>query len=270
MRAAFPVRARLAGVLTALALTGAMTACGSDDPQATDDSTAAGDVSSAAESSSPSTSDQPQQLDDGGEIAVDDFAAKLQKGIDKTKYAHFQFSMSGAGGELRGSGETDYSVRPANSRMTMQIGPRTVGILLVDKVMYLQSSESGRKYVAYDLGDPANPLGGSLSHFDPAASMQGFVDAVKSVSHVGEEEVDGQTLDRYDLVVDTAKLADQANAAGLPAEMKTGVWLDEQGRPAKMSMAMGPVDYEATLSDFDKPVHLEAPPADQVVTPSGS
>jgi hypothetical protein len=268
MRPVRPIRTRLAGVLTTLALAGALTACGSEDPQAADSSSPAADTSSPTTATSPSATDEPQSLDDGGEIAVDDFVAKLQAGIDKTKYAHIEFSMSGAGGELRGSGDSDYTAQPPNTRMTMQIGPRTLGMLLVDKVIYLQSSKGGHRYVAYDLGDPSNPLGSGLSsQLDPATSIQGFVDAVKSVTYVGKEDVDGQTLDRYSLVIDTTKLADQAQSAGLPAEMETGVWLDQEGRPAKMSMAMGPVDYEATLSDFDKPVHLQAPPADQVVKP---
>ena len=36
---------------------------------------------------------------------------------------------------------------------------------------------------------------------------------------------------------------------------------------AKTSMDMGAIQYDATLSDFDKAVELEAPPKDQVVTP---
>ena len=41
-------------------------------------------------------------------------------------------------------------------------------------------------------------------------------------------------------------------------------------RMAKTSMELGPVQYDATLSDFDKPVELEAPPAGQVVSPPSS
>jgi hypothetical protein len=45
------------------------------------------------------------------------------------------------------------------------------------------------------------------------------------------------------------------------------VWLDDDGRMAKTSMGLGPVQYDAALTDFDKPVELEAPPANQVVSP---
>ena len=48
------------------------------------------------------------------------------------------------------------------------------------------------------------------------------------------------------------------------------VWLDDEGRMAKTSMGLGAVQYDATLSDFDKAVELEAPPADQVVSPPAS
>jgi hypothetical protein len=152
-------------------------------------------------------------------------------------------------------------------QMSMEVGPETVTMLLVDAMMYVQSSQSGDKYVKYDLSDPNNPLGSGLSErLDPAGSIEAFTKAVSSVTSSGEEDVDGRTLSHYLLTIDTARLGGQA-PAGMPAEMQIGVWLDDQDRMAKTSMAMGAIQYDATLSDFDKQVELEAPPKDQIVTP---
>jgi hypothetical protein len=220
------------------------------------------------EESSPTPTDEPSQIDDGAEVDVAMFVRRLQAGIDDTDYAHIEFTMSGAGGEMKGSGDVDYTAEPPNMQMSMELGPEKVGMLLVDKTMYVQSSQAGRKYLEYDLSDPDNPLGSGLSEqLDPAGSIEAFTKAVSSVTSSGEESVDGRTLSRYVLTIDTTQLADQAGAAGLPPEMQFVVWLDKQDRMAKTSMAMGPVQYDATLSDFDEPVDLKAPPKDQIVSP---
>jgi hypothetical protein len=52
--------------------------------------------------------------------------------------------------------------------------------------------------------------------------------------------------------------------------MDISIWLDDQDRMARSTMDMGAITYDATLSEFDTPVELEAPPADQVATPPGS
>ena len=269
MRRVHLTRAGAVAALGALALSAVLTACGSEEPGTAGDP-AASSSTPAGETSDPVATDEPQQLDDGGEIDPKQFAARLQNGLESTKYAHIEFSMSGSGGEMKGHGDTDYTVTPANVSMTMEIGPQTLGMLLVDKVMYVKSSQAGEKYLKYDLGDPDNPLGADLAtQLDPAGSVESFVKAVSSVTSVGEEEVDGQTLDRYEMVVDTTKLGGKATS-GLPTEMTVGVWLDDLDRMVKAFMDMGAVQYEAVLSDFDKPVDLKAPPADQVVTAPAS
>jgi outer membrane lipoprotein-sorting protein len=268
MHAVRPTRTRLTGALAALALAAALTACGSDASGSADDQVPAAPSSSATDETTPTATDEPSQIDDGAQVDVAQFVRRLQAGIDNTDYAHIDFTMGGAGGEMTGTGDVDYTVKPPNMQMSMAIGPETVGMLLVDKTMYVQSSQAGGKYIEYDLSDPNNPLGSGLSEqLDPAGSIEAFTKAVSSVTSSGEEDVDGRTLSRYVLTVDTTQLGDQSAAAGLPAEMEFTVWLDDQDRMAKTSMAMGPVQYDATLSDFDKAVELEAPPKDQVVAP---
>jgi hypothetical protein len=273
MHAVRPTRNRLTGALVTLALAAALTGCGSDDSAARDaqDPASASSPSTVTDGSSPTTAEEPSPIDDGAEVDVAGFVKRLKAGIDNTDHAHITFTMSGAGGEMKGKGNVDYTVKPANMEMSMEIGAESVGMLLVDGLMYVQSSQAGDKYLEYDLSDPTNPLGSQLAdQLDPAGSIEAFTKAVSSVTSSGEEDVDGQNLSRYVMTVDTTKLADQASAAGLPAQMQVTVWLDEQDRMAKTSMAMGAIQYDATLSDFDKSVELQAPPKNQIVTPPGS
>jgi hypothetical protein len=268
MRSVRPVRTRLSGALAVLALATALGACGSDDPGSAAEQDPGATSSSPTEATESAATDEPSQIDEGGQIDPTVFGARLQSGIEKTEQAHIEFTMTGAGGEMSGAGDLDYTNETPEMQMTMTVGPETVGMLLIKKTMYIQSSQAGDKYLAYDLSDPDNPLGAGLSdQLDPAASMKTFVTALASVTSSGSEDVDGTPLDRYELTIDTAKLADQAQAAQLPPQMKITVWLDDQDRMAKTSMDMGQLVYVATLSDFDEPVELEAPPANQVAEP---
>ena len=271
MHAVRPTRARLTGALGALALAVTLTACGSDDstPAEAQDPATTATPSTATDGSSPSeATDEPSPIDEGAQVDVDAFVDRLQAGIDKTKYAHIDFTMGGGGGEMKGAGDVDYTRKPPNMQMSMEMGPQTIGMLLVDGFMYIQSSQAGGKYIKYDLSDPSNPLGAGLAdQLDPAGSIETFTKALSSVTSSGSEDVDGRSLDRYLLTVDTTQLGGQTDTTGLPAEMQITVWLDDEDRMAKTSMGMGAVQYDASLSDFDKTVDLEAPPKDQVVTP---
>jgi hypothetical protein len=272
LRTPRPTLRRLTGGLAALALGATLTACGGSGPDAADDPAAVAPSSSAAEdtpSADPSAaSEEPQEYDDGGQVDPDEFVARLQAGIAKTEYAHVEFTMGGAGGEMTGSGDVDYTATPPNMQMSMDLGQESVDMLLVEKIMYVQSSQAGGKYFTFDLDDPANPLGSGLfEQLDPAGSVEAFTKAVISVSSSGREDVDGRWLDRYELTVDTTQLAERGGNASLPPEVTMVVWLDDEGRMAQTSMGLGAVQYDATLSDFDKAVELKAPPADQVVGP---
>ena len=271
MHAVRPTRTRVVGAVATLALASVLTACGSDGSSAADDTEPVAGASSSTTDESTATdepTEEPSVIDDGAQIDVAQFVSRLQAGIDNTENAHIEYTMDGVGGEMKGSGDVDYTVKPPNMQMSMEIGPESVGMLLVDGTMYIQSSQAGDKYIAYDLSDPNNPLGaGMADQLDPAASMKNFTKAVSSVTSSGKEKIDGQSLEQFTLTIDTTQLADQSQSAGLPAEMQIQVWLDEQDRMAKTTMDMGAITYDASLTDFDKPVDLEAPPANQIAKP---
>ena len=263
MRAVRPTRTRLVAAVAAVALGSVLTGCGSDEPESTDEPTTA--ESSTTPSETTEATDEPSETDDGGQVAIDQFAERLTAGIANTKQAHLVISMTGAGGEMSGSGDVDYTSDPPEMQMTMEVGPQSIGMVLVDGTMYVKSSQAGRKYFAFDLSDPTNPLGaGFAEQLDPAASMKTFVKALKSVVAAGSETVDGRQLDRYDLTVDTTMLPNQQANAQLPADMKVTVWLDDKDRMARSVMDMGAIRYDATMTDFEKALELEAPPADEI------
>ena len=271
MRATRPTIHRLTGGLAVLALGVALTACGgSGDSSAADEPAPAASSSTSTDPSETVSTGEASPIDDGGEVAVADFVARIQHGIENTRYAHVEFSMDGAAGGMEGQGDTDYTVTPANMKMTMSISGQDMNLLLVDSVMYIESPQAPGKFIKYDLSDPSNPLGSQLTdQLDPAASMAKFAAAVSSVTSLGEEDVDGQSADHYVMAIDTTKLA-TASPTGMPADLTADIWLDGDDRMVKSSIDLGEATYDATMSDFDKPVDITAPPADQVVVAPGS
>jgi hypothetical protein len=270
MRIARPTSQRLTGGLAVLALGVALTACGGSGSDAADEPAPAGSSSATTDPSDSTSTDEASPIDDGGEVSTADFVARIQHGIANTKYAHVSFSMGGAAGGMDGEGDTDYTVTPANMRMTMSVSGQDMNIQLVDNDMYLESPQAPGKYLEYDLTDPSNPLGSQMSgQLDPAASMAKFAEAVSSVTSIGEEDLNGDSADHYLMTIDTSKLATASPAAGLPADLKAVVCLDGEDRMVKSSIDLGEATYDATMGDFDKPVDISAPSADQVITTPG-
>jgi LppX/LprAFG-like lipoprotein len=268
-----PTMQRLTGGLAALALGLSLAACGgSDDSGAVDEPNATDSSATSSAADEPTESpvgDDPADIDEGGEIAPEQFAQMIQDGIEKTKTAHVTFATSGGTGGFSGDGDVDYAAAPPNMQLTMQVtASQELHMLLVDGVMYIESPQAEGKYIKYDLSDPNNPLGANfVDQLDPATAMTQFTQALSSVSSLGDEDVDGETLAHYVMKIDTSKLQTASQSAEMPAELTTDVWLDDENRMAKSSIDLGQGStYDTTLSDFDKPVDIQAPPDDQVVT----
>ena len=275
MRTTRPTIHRLTGGLAALALGVTLTACGGSDGSSTAQDPAAGDTTSEATGSSDEpadseSSDAPADVDEGGQVAPDQFAQMIKDGIEKTTTAHVVFSAGGAGGGFEGDGDVDYTATPPNMQLTMKMSGQDMHMLMVGGVMYIESPQQAGKFMKYDLTDPNNPLGSQfVDQLDPAQAMGKFADALSSVESKGEEDVDGETLAHYVMTIDTTKLDAASQAAGMPKELTADVWLDDESRMVKSSIDLGEAGtYDTTLSDFDEPVDIKAPPASQVVDPS--
>ena len=150
-------------------------------------------------------------------------------------------------------------------------------IRYVDGVFYMSMGQlTSGKFWKLDPADPASPLGdlGSmLDQMDPTAMMKKLEPAIDEVTYEGAEDVDGRSLDHYELTVDGAELGKAtevppAAMGQLPDSITYDLWLDEEHRMAQATMEL-PVqgmttNLDMTVEDWDKDVSIEAPPADQV------
>lgn len=95
-----------------------------------------------------------------------------------------------------------------------------------------------------------------------------FADSLDSATYEGEEEVDGQTLQKYTAIADPNN-DEEPPPEEVPVEHYT-LWLDDQERLVRFEAEVGHNEgnMQAEFSGFDEPVEITEPPAEQV-TPVG-
>ncbi len=255
MRRPLRLRRTAAALVLPLALA-TLAACGSESADEPTGSSAAADPG----------------LEAGEEMPAEDFVDILEEAVDAESAAHVTITADGQSG-MDMEGDMDYSTTPPSSRMTIQddTAGGEVEVIQVGKVSYLKAPEQGDKYLKMDMSGLDSLTGGGIG-LDPGATLGKMKDAVKTVTYQGAEDVDGEEMTRYTLVLDTRKLmgpemAEMAELAELPEESTYEIWFDEDGLYRQLVSDLGEAGGKVTmkLSDWGKDVSIEAPPADQVM-----
>ncbi|MFC8140352.1 DUF1396 domain-containing protein [Streptomyces paradoxus] len=230
-------------------------------------------------------------------------AAAVAKAAKNTEdITSLQYRMKGSVPESgRVEGEASMRLKPTIA-MSMKMkapdqgGGETVEIRLVDKAMYLGGGAEmakemdGKRWLKFDLSgsDAAKDLDkmGSTSQAEqnPAAEST-FLTGAKDVKKVGSEKVDGVETTHYTGTVTLADL--RASLKDSKAETreqreksikqyeKLGVdkltmdmWVDGEDHTKQFRMKgqadKGPMDMTITFLDYNKPVTVKVPPANEV------
>ncbi|MGL5826335.1 MAG: hypothetical protein ACRCYU_16210, partial [Nocardioides sp.] len=139
-------------------------------------------------------------------------------------------------------------------------------LLLVDGAIYVKSPGlSDGKYIKTDLDDPRNPLGSTLTgQIDPREQVKNMQDAMKSVTFEGADDVNGEELQHYVVVLDGSKLPNQ-DGITMPEEVDYDVWLDDANLLRQLAINIGGVAITSTISDWGKDVTIRAPRANQIL-----
>lgn len=265
------MRTRLAALALTLPLgLAALTAC-------EDDSSAAGDDTSSAGSQTDGSDDSGAEAPDvaeGEELSAEEFSALMVAAFEKATTADLVMSMTAGGQDIDVTGQADYTSDPVSMRMEMtgMGGTGDMEIIVVDNAMYMKLAVMSDKFLKLDLDDPDNPVGGSFTgQLDPRAQAEVMEAGLQTATYVGQEEIEGETLDHYTAVVDSAAMLDQmegaADVAGqLPETITYELWLTEDGLYRQMEIDMGAVAGEVLMrfEDWGTDVDIEAPPADEV------
>lgn len=259
--------------LSATAVTG-LVACGEDDAP-----------KPAAAPASPATATGP--------VDAVELASAMTAAYEDVTSARVSLDVAGlpGGGEVSAEGvvsydaDTDAGTGPAAS-LTMDAMGQSIELRVVDGVVYLGGPLAamlggGSPWVGLDLStvdlsglglDPEQLTGA----FDPE-QLAAALGSAADIERDGEETVDGETLQRYNVTLDPSALAElmPGAAAALPTEpVEQTVLLDDADRLRELTMDLPlPTGETATLtlrmSDYGADVTVEAPPAADVTLLDG-
>jgi hypothetical protein len=209
--------------------------------------------------------------------------AKLLAGYRSISSAHLVLDISLAGTTVHGAGDEKVSrgkLTAMNLTESLPTGG-SIQVILVGGKTYAklpaQANTSGKPYVLVT-PQSSNPivqqLAGSLNTALSAASIKTydtFVRAAKSIKVDGRETVDGVGTTHYSVVVDVSKLPNtQALAASGVKTVPFQMWVDDQGRPVKVTENLHvqgkSLNVVSEINRYNQPVTITAPPANEVST----
>ncbi|MFI6371708.1 DUF1396 domain-containing protein [Streptomyces sp. NPDC050546] len=236
-------------------------------------------------------------------------AAAVAKAAKNTEdITSLRYRLSGTSpGEGRVKGEASMRMKPTIAMSMKMTAPdkgatEAVEIRLVDKAMYLGGGAEmakemdGKRWMKFDLsgseaGKDLDKMGSSTSQADQnPADQSAFLTGAKDVKEVGSEKVEGVETTHYSGTVTLADLRASLKDAKADTRKqreksikqfeKLGVdkltmdmWIDGDDHTKQFRMKgdadKGPLDMTITFLDYNKPVDVKAPPANEVADLAG-
>jgi len=262
----------------ALALT-ALAGCGSDDKAKDAD---AKSTSSASSSPSGSPSDSPtdaasstgdsgdlgEPAGPGERLTTGNLVATMLAAMREKKTAHMTMEI---GSSVSADADVRYTGSGTEMKMSMDMGPTKASVILVDGTMYLQQSAGG-KYTKITKDTPGfGELIGQMSSFGPESSISAMKGALKKVEYVGTDTVGGDKVSKYHVTVDTSAISGAlGGAAGagtdLPKTVTYDLYVDSDHLMRRIDMTVSDQHITMVVTDWGKPVKIEAPSASQVMS----
>ena len=193
-------------------------------------------------------------------------AEKIRSGLTGLTSAHIDVDA----GVLGGTSSGDFSYADGTATASRIILGKTE-VVTVDGTSYAKlpsgQNTSGKPWVKVSQ-DSSNEfvrgLAGTLSVSKAAASLPAIADLAATATSV---KADGNT---YTLLIDPSKSSGSTLGALLgatgQATVPVQVTLDDKGRPARIRVDLKLGAVGITISDVGAPVHISAPPADQVAS----
>lgn len=225
--------------------------------------------------SAPATSQAPAP---GGALSVDEFMAQLKNAQTGVKTYTMDMSMEtemlGKPAKVVMSGAIDQT-DPSQPDMSMEmdVAGMKMKLLKVDGAMYIQMAMTGEKWLKVPESQMAQ-YEGTADSGDMVAGMEKAKAAMKKVTLVGEESVDGVQARHYVITMDSAGLS-QLTGSGAKITGDTfdyDIWLDGSGRMHKVAMKVSaevdgkamPMTMAGIMGHYDEPVDIKAPAKEDV------
>ncbi len=216
---------------------------------------------------------------DGGSWDEETLAPAMVAAMAEQETGRFTMTTTGGGADVEAEGVM--SLRSGGQDMAMTMSGATLGVQsmemrMVDGVVYLSMPPMTPKgkFFEIDPGDAGSPFSGMTDQMrvDPRESLKAFESGLREVEYLGEEPVDGESLERYRLTVDfaaAAKAQGLPRTQGAPETVAYDVWLDDDALLRRMQLEMMQVSMVMEMSGWGEPVRIQAPPRRQIVQAPG-
>jgi hypothetical protein len=206
-----------------------------------------------------------------GHADKDAFIAAIKSGSNQMTSAHVEMVLEAEGQTITMSGDTKVDPQSPAMQMSMDMGgAMKLDMILLDKVLYLQGIPGvgdGKWAKMAMSAEMAKEFEKSLEQADPSKMAETYEQAITDVKYVGPETVEGESLQRYEVTMDTKALGDSLpdNAAQLPDTITYDMWLDDEDRIRKVEYSVSGIKGDMTMSKYGEPVDITAPAAADVV-----
>ena len=220
---------------------------------------------------------------DGAALGKDEIIGAMIDAATSAGSAHVTTTMSG-NEELTVRGVFSYGRRGTESASTMKMPDgRKVLARYVAGTLYVQvpGLVPPGKFAAIDPQDTSSPLARSLARtseqMDPLAALERMGSrgksrasgpAVSAVRRVGKGVLDGQTVEHYQVTVDTTVMRaelSRAQRAVLPDSLSYDMWLDDRDLMRRIAVVIADVTMDTRFSRWGEPVTVRRPAARDLV-----
>lgn len=284
-------RMRLGSLVTAGVLTFGLAACGGDDepdtttPASTVEETGTDDQTETDDEAAETTGEQTTETTEaetteadgdateGETVPVDEFLAMLQSpGEDVLSSYTISMDMEAEGQQITMDGAVDLSDDDTRMRITMMMPEMgTVEMIYAGGDAYM--TIPGMTPEGMYLLAPADLLGDTaeLDEIDVSTQWDAWEEGAQEVLFLGEEDVDGEQMRRYQVTVDAQAAFDAsgedaaATSLGLEDEIVYDVWVDGDDLMRKMVFDTGGETAEMRMDDWGQDQDIQVPEPDQVM-----
>ncbi|MCK0112260.1 hypothetical protein MWU75_08935 [Ornithinimicrobium sp. F0845] len=240
---------------------------GSDEgaeTEGTDEGTDTGEETEAADGG-----EQTEGGDTGGEAAAGeeidpaDFVAQLKSpGMENMTTFTMNMDMQVEGQAVTMAGKADLSGDAPAMDITMEMpGMGNIHMIMVDGSAYIAMpglTEEGQ-FIQMPLeevmGEDAEEF---TNQVDMTSQWDEWEAGAQTVTFVGPEDVDGETLNKYELLLDTTAIETE-DMAGMPSELTYNVWLDDQNFMRQVTFDLAGAETVMKMEGWGEPVDITAP-----------
>jgi hypothetical protein len=249
-----------------------LAACGNDKPEATGYKPSAPAETPTASTPAATNTAAPVEPVPVAHLNRVSFVPAMTKAIAKQRSWHTTGKMTANGSTLL----TMDGLQTANPvAMSMEMTGaafqgKTAKVVVVKDTAYISipGMTPAGKYLKFKSG-MNKELSDLVEGGDPTKIYKSFHSSLVDAKFVRTETIGGQQLDRYAVSVNTAKaLAAQGKKvpAGVPKTLTYSMWLDKAHLIRRMTFDLGGVSMVMSMTDYNKPVHITAPPASKIVS----